>query len=80
MIVDLKVHVEIVPQRPPGFQHEAPQKFFFFRVRESIFWAKDLATYFNMRSPRKKGVRERFGKVSLKKIGKHGWPFGDKGI
>ena len=45
-------------QRPPGFQHETPQKFFFGGGAR----AKDLAKDVNMRPPRK--INEGFAKDS----------------
>ena len=67
MIVDLKVHVEIVHYKGRKGSNMRPREFF-SEFAKVIFLAKDLETYFNMRPRRKgnnRGVREVFAKVNF---------------
>ena len=78
MVVDLKVHVEIVHWKGRQGSNMRLRDSSFFRVRESFFFAK-VATYFNMRPLWKISVR--FAKDSRKYFCiREEWPFADKGI
>lgn len=67
MIVELKVHVEIVDYKGRKGSNMRPRENF-SEFAKVIFLAKDLETYFNMRPRRKgnnRGVREVFAKVNF---------------
>ena len=93
MIVDLKVHVEIVhyegrqgsnmrPRRSnmrPRGSNMGPRESYFLSLRKSCFFAKDFANNFNMRPLRKINVG--FAKNSQTYFFiREEWPFADKGI
>ena len=74
MIVDLKVHVEIVHYKGrQGSNIRARESFFSLSLRKYFFWAKDLANDFNMRPQRR--IHE-----SRCLFIREEWPSADKGI
>ena len=77
MIVDLKVHVEIVHYEGRQGSNMRPRESYFLSLRKSCFFAKDFTNNFNMRPLRKINVG--FAKDSQTYFFiREEWPFADK--